>query len=279
MRKFVFKKFLLIVSLVSLSFALEYPFSSWGQISFTDGDLENGVECSGSFEQGINWAKFNIFTFNTFIGVKPSICDNEDYFWKNKLNPCIGFKVKQRLNLQEEFWSGLEYGIKYEYNNYFSEERKLIDGTNSFINFGLGANLQKNNNMFFNNFPLSSWMSLNFVRGDIKESDWVFSGSIQQGVNICTVNNYTLKVFTGYRFTHSDNEDPWNNKIGLISGLEVNTPFTFGINEGIWGSLAVDFQYQIYRYTKTNKNDESQISIAFLWSFGGNLEKILKGRN
>lgn len=275
----MFKKILLVVSLVSLSFSLEYPFSSWGQLSYANGELENGVECSGSFEQGIDWKIFNIFTFNTFMGIKPSICDNKEYYWKNKINPSIGFKIKQDLKLQEGFWGGLEYGIKYEYNNYFSEKRKLIDGTNSFINLGFGANLQKNNKIFFNNFPLSSWMSLNFVNGDIKESDCVFSGSIQQGINFCTINNYSLKGFAGYRFNHSDNNDSWNNKVGFFSGLEINTPFTFGVNEGMWGSLALNLRYELYRYTKTNRLDESQVVVAFLWSFGGNLEKVLKGRN
>lgn len=276
----MFKKILLIVSLVSTCFTLEYPLSSWGQIRYSNGDLYKGIESSYFFEQGINWKTFNIFTFNTFIGIKPSICDNEEYYWKNKINPSIGFKIRQKLDFYEEFWSNLEYGIKYEYNNYFFEKQKIIDGTNSFINFGLGGDLDKKNRKFFKSFPLSSWMSLNFIRGNIKESDCILSGNIQQGINIFSIKNYNLKYFISYSFVHSNDNISWNNQIGIITGLEINTPFLFKKQKEIYGNLTLNIRYEKYKYTKTNENDETQIITAFSWYFGGNLDKKLnKGQN
>jgi hypothetical protein len=272
------KKVMLVITILfSLSFAIEFPFSSWGQLSYTDGELENGVECSGYFEQGIDWAKYKVFSFNTFVGIKPSISDNVEYYWKNKTSHSIGLKIKQNLNFGKKFWGGVDYGFKYECNNYYSNDKKFIDGTNSFLNFGFGGSWGKNNKSFLNNFPLSSWMSLNFINGEIKESDVVFSGCIQQGVTLYSINKYNLNSFAGYRFTHSDNEDRWNNKIGIISGIEINRPLSC---RGSWGNLALDLQYELYNYTKTDKSNDSQVIILFKWGFGGNLEKIsTKGKN
>ncbi len=102
----------------SNNFPLGYPFSSWGELRYGSGDLESGLILDSYFEQGIDWWRWNNFTFNTFLGLRLVQSTESQEYWNNKLGPWLGFKIRFPFEIFPSSWGELNLGVRGEYYRY-----------------------------------------------------------------------------------------------------------------------------------------------------------------
>ncbi|MCF7835781.1 MAG: polysaccharide deacetylase family protein [Candidatus Marinimicrobia bacterium] len=101
-------------------FPLALPFSSWGEVRWGNGKINEGLVLDSYFEQGADLYRWGNFTFNSFIGLRVSqSSENRDY-WNNKFGPWFGVKIKHPFKLFPRAWGELSLGVRGEYYNYTS---------------------------------------------------------------------------------------------------------------------------------------------------------------
>lgn len=101
-------------------FPLAYPFSSWGELRWADGDVEEGLVLDSYFEQGVDLWRWDDFTFNSFLGLRLTQSSEDIDYWNNKVGPWFGVKVKHPFRIFPRAWGQLSMGVRGEYYNYTS---------------------------------------------------------------------------------------------------------------------------------------------------------------
>jgi len=100
------------------SFPLGYPFSSWGEIRYSKGDINEGLVLDCYFEQGADLYRWHRATLNSFVGLRVTQSSEDDDYWNNKIGPWFGVKVKHPFNVFPRAWGEVDLGVRGEYYGY-----------------------------------------------------------------------------------------------------------------------------------------------------------------
>ncbi|PUB78624.1 MAG: hypothetical protein DBP03_01040 [gamma proteobacterium symbiont of Ctena orbiculata] len=90
---------------------LGYPGSTWGNLRYPSAlseEEKDDLILEGAAEQGIDWSRTKLGTFNTFLDVAYKT-DNKDIDWNNSVKLGIGLKLTKQIANNVS----LSYGIKH----------------------------------------------------------------------------------------------------------------------------------------------------------------------
>jgi len=269
------------------NFPLGYPFSSWGELRWGEGDIEEGLVLDSYFEQGVDWWRWDDLTFNSFVGLRLVQSSESRDYWNNKLGPWFGVKVKHPFRIFPEAWGEVGLGVRGEYYHYTSS---AVDDNDDlqvvpFFQWSFGGDWKRWEAFFaeeVSNFPLgypfSSWGEVRYTSsGDIEEG-LVLDAYLEQGVDWWQWNKLTFNSFVGLRLVQSsDDSDYWNNKFGPWFGVKVKQPFR--IFPKAWGEVSLGVRGEYYHYTSSAVDDDNDLLVMFFlqWSFGGDWNDFNKG--
>ena len=97
-------------------FPLGYPYSSWGELSYGWGDVDEGLLLEGYVEQGVDWVQKNQWIIDTFIGLRFNASSEQGAYWNNKIGPWIGLKVSHPI--WSPGWGNISLGVRGEFYHY-----------------------------------------------------------------------------------------------------------------------------------------------------------------
>ena len=125
--------------------ALEIGDTPWltrveGSYAWSHSGSEEGSKFDGFFKQGYVVGKLdNDWAVVPYVAIRGVISENRDEPWNNKVGPWVGIEIRKPIDLGNESWADLSFGIRGEYYEYFrsdsdSEARGLI-----YVSFGAGG--------------------------------------------------------------------------------------------------------------------------------------------
>jgi hypothetical protein len=150
------KNILSIICLVIVAFfagnanaetPLGYPWSTWGEVTQTLGNTntDRGFTLDGYAEQGIDWVKVGKtdWTLNTFLGVRGIVSDHKTEWWRNKIGPWVGLKLKHSLIPFAGSWGEVNLGTRVEYYDYLGGHEKNETRAVLFFQWSLGGDWKR----------------------------------------------------------------------------------------------------------------------------------------
>lgn len=144
------KQILAALVLASLSLGataqIGYPGSTWSELTISPSVIkgtaeDNNIVFQGAIQQGIDWAQYGNYKFNTFIGMG-YIADKNHLSYNNKITPMIGARLIRTYGDAGTAEAGIRLVHQRNFRPGIGEPRSGT-GIQAYAGYWFGWNLKK----------------------------------------------------------------------------------------------------------------------------------------